>query len=139
MTLNFYLTFPEKGDRRNAIYRALIAVIILGLFGLVEEKMAPWNVGISILLPLIISYILIGSSIAVHRADDWKNSALYGLILGLIVYGILHSWLLVLGFYSGGLGAIFIKLFMNITSLIVASVVVLELSKVFKISNDKSK
>jgi len=129
---------PPKNNV-NAVYRGLIVVAVLIAFSVIESKMIPWGIGFSVLFPLVISYISLGGSLAVLKSDSLKTSAIYGTVFGFIVFSILHSWLFAVGYYDKGYGYGFAKFLLNVGSIIIAAVVVKELSSLFKIDHDEPK
>ena len=126
------LEIPAKNNV-HALYRGLIGVAVLVAFSILESKLVPWGIGFSVLFPLVISYITLGGSLAVIESRSLKDSAIYGTILGVIVFSVLHSWLFAVGYYNKGYGYGFVKFLLNIGSVIVAAVIVKELSSLFKI------
>lgn len=121
---------------KNSMYRSLIATALFMVLGFIESRMLPWGLGAKALVPLAVTYLLLGGSVGTQHPDDIKHAAVHGSLMGAVVYLIIFTWLFAVGFFRGGVAAGLGKMLFGIASVVIVSVSVFELSKVLKIQND---
>jgi hypothetical protein len=121
---------------KNSIYRSLIGMALFIVIGMFESKMFPWGLGGNSLVPLAVTYFLLGGAVGTQHPEDTAHAAAQGSLVGAFVYIILFVWLFGVGFFSGSLGAGMAKLIFGVASVVIVSVSVMEISKLLKITED---
>ena len=132
ITSKFFSPDPEHA--KIAIYRSLIAIAVMMVFSMIKLKVYPMGLSYGrMIIPLLVTYVLVGASIGVAQPADLEHSAIHGALLGLLVYGILSIWLMGVGFLK--VGGMFMHLIIGIATVVVAAVVTFEVSKAVHIND----
>jgi hypothetical protein len=123
----------------NELYRTLIAFGVLSMVGVGESKMIPWGLGDTVIVPLGITYGLLGFSIGTFHPENIKKAIANGMLAGLVIYSIVFSWLFEIGFFTGDLMSGVGKYVIGIVGMVIASIVTQQISLLLKISEDEKK
>jgi apolipoprotein N-acyltransferase len=123
---------------KAALFRTSIAIATMVVFNLVQFKIFPMGMPLKrMLLPLLVTYAVLGLSVGVAQKDNAGQAATHGALVGLLVFGIISVWLKGVGFF--GMGGMFTNVLLGAGSVALAGAVTFEVSKAVNNAPSSSK
>jgi hypothetical protein len=111
----------------NNTVRSIVAFAILCVLGAVQQGFLPFEHWQNVILPLFVTYIILGMSIGNQNDKDIQESISSGVITGMSVYILIYIWLYSVGFFKGTGGMAFIQFLVSVFVVTITSVITREI------------